>query len=69
MSDALSARLIARRPFAGYWEYCLDAALFTAPAHPHWGGAACIGPDGGLIGIGSLLCRRWRAKARAWSAT
>ena len=53
--DALSARLVAKRPFAGYWEYYLDTALFTAPAHPHWGGAACIGPDGDLIGIGSLL--------------
>jgi S1-C subfamily serine protease len=55
MREALSARLVARRPFAGYWEYYLDNALFTAPAHPHWGGAACIGPDGRLIGIGSLL--------------
>jgi S1-C subfamily serine protease len=53
--DALSARLVAKRPFAGYWEYLLDTALFTAPAHPQWGGAACIGPDGSLIGIGSLL--------------
>ena len=53
--DALSARLVAKRPFAGYWEYYLDTALFTAPAHPHWGGAACIGPGGDLIGIGSLL--------------
>jgi S1-C subfamily serine protease len=55
MRDALSARLVAKRPFAGYWEYFLEAALFTAPAHPHWGGAACIGPDGRLAGIGSLL--------------
>ena len=55
LRDALSARLVAKRPFAGYWEYYLDTALFTAPAHPHWGGAACIGPDGDLIGIGSLL--------------
>jgi S1-C subfamily serine protease len=53
--DALSARLVARHPFAGYWEYYLEDALFTAPAHPRWGGAACIGPDGALIGIGSLL--------------
>jgi S1-C subfamily serine protease len=53
--DALSARLVAKRPFAGYWEYFLEAALFTAPAHPRWGGAACIGPDGRLVGIGSLL--------------
>ncbi len=53
--DALSARLVAAHPFAGYWEYHLDTALFTAPAHPRWGGAACIGPDGRLVGVGSLL--------------
>ena len=23
----------------GYWEYVLDRAIFTAPAHPFWGGA------------------------------
>jgi S1-C subfamily serine protease len=52
---ALKAKLIARREFAGYWEYVLDEALFTAPAHPHWSGAAMIGGDGRLLGIGSLL--------------
>jgi len=41
--------------FAGYWEYLLDAALFTAPAHPSWGGAALLGEDGLLYGIGSLI--------------
>ena len=51
----MSARLVAAHAFAGYWEYHLDTALFTAPAHPRWGGAACIGPDGSLVGIGSLL--------------
>ena len=56
-SEALSARLIAKRTFAGYWEYVLDEALFTAPAHPNWGGAACISAQGGLVGIGSLLVR------------
>ncbi|MGZ3371635.1 MAG: S1C family serine protease, partial [Caulobacteraceae bacterium] len=40
--------------FAGYWEYVLDEALFTAPAHPRWSGAAVIGPTGKLVGIGSL---------------
>jgi S1-C subfamily serine protease len=55
LSAALSARLLDRRPFAGYWEYYLEEALFTAPAHPQWGGAAVIGPDGRLVGIGSLL--------------
>ncbi|MBO1075062.1 S1C family serine protease [Roseomonas marmotae] len=51
---ALAGRIIARQEFAGYWEYLLDEAIFTAPAHPHWGGAALIGPKGDLIGIGSL---------------
>lgn len=51
---SLAARVVARQEFAGYWEYLLDDALFTAPAHPHWGGAALIGPDGALLGIGSL---------------
>lgn len=53
--DALSARLVGRRRFAGYWEYLIEGALFTAPAHPHWGGAACIDEAGRLVGIGSLL--------------
>jgi S1-C subfamily serine protease len=32
----------------------LDEAIFTAPAHPFWGGTALIGPGGDLLGIGSL---------------
>ena len=55
LRTALSARIVDRRPFAGYWEYYLEEALFTAPAHPHWGGAAVISPEGRLIGVGSLL--------------
>jgi S1-C subfamily serine protease len=54
-SHSLKARVIAKREFAGYWEYVLDEALFTAPAHPQWGGAALVGQDGRLLGIGSLL--------------
>ena len=53
-SHALSGRILAREPFAGYWEYYLDAALYVEPAHPHWNGAALIGPTGDLIGVGSL---------------
>jgi S1-C subfamily serine protease len=52
---ALKAKIVAKREFAGYWEYVLDEALFTAPAHPQWGGAALLGEDGRLLGIGSLL--------------
>jgi S1-C subfamily serine protease len=52
---ALRAKLIAKREFAGYWEYVLDEALFTAPAHPHWSGTALISTEGLLLGIGSLM--------------
>lgn len=52
---ALKANLVDKREFAGYWEYVLDEALFIAPAHPQWGGAALVGNDGRLLGIGSLL--------------
>jgi S1-C subfamily serine protease len=54
-AHALKATVFAKREFAGYWEYVLDEALFTAPAHPQWGGSALIGADGKLAGIGSLL--------------
>ena len=52
---ALKASLIDKREFAGYWEYLLDEALFTTPAHPQWGGAALVGAGGDLLGVGSLL--------------
>ena len=52
---SLKAKIVAKREFAGYWEYVLDEALFTAPAHPQWGGAALLGEDGKLLAIGSLL--------------
>ncbi|HYN13822.1 MAG TPA: S1C family serine protease [Burkholderiales bacterium] len=54
-AHSLKATVFAKREFAGYWEYVLDEALFTAPAHPQWGGSALIGSDGRLLGIGSLL--------------
>lgn len=54
IENAVEANIVARQEFAGYWEYVLDQALFTAPSHPHWGGTALIGMDGKLLGIGSL---------------
>ena len=54
LAHAIAGRLIARAPFAGYWEYMLSEALFTGPGHPHWSGAALIGPSGALMGVGSL---------------
>jgi S1-C subfamily serine protease len=50
----VAGRIVAKQEFAGYWEYLLDEAIFTAPAHPSWGGAGLIGADGSLLGIGSL---------------
>ena len=57
-AHALKTRVIGKREFAGYWEYLLDEALFTAPAHPQWGGAALLNAQGDLIGIGSLLVQQ-----------
>lgn len=55
---ALKTRVIEKREFAGSWEYVLDEALFTSPAHPQWGGAALLDAQGHLIGIGSLLVQQ-----------
>src|SRR5204862_1694460 len=62
---ALKAKVIAVEPFAGYWEYLLDRAVFTAPAYPNWSGAAAIDADGELIGIGSLHVERAGDNGRA----
>jgi S1-C subfamily serine protease len=61
IGQAVSAYIVTKQEFAGYWEYLLDEAIFTAPAHPSWGGAALIGQDGRLLGIGSLRLQMSRA--------
>jgi S1-C subfamily serine protease len=48
------ATVVGKREFAGYWEYLLEEAIFTAPAHPFWGGASAINGAGRLLGVGSL---------------
>ena len=65
LAHAAQGVLVTREPFAGYWEYLLDEALFTAPAHPHWSGAALIGPKGDLVGLGSLRVEQQGPKGRA----
>ena len=55
---SLRTRVIAKQEFAGYWEYLLDEAIYTAPAHPQWGGAALLDAQGNLVGTGSLLVQR-----------
>lgn len=51
----MPALVVSRRPFAGSWEYLLENAIFTAPPHPVFGGAALFSPEGKLVGIGSLI--------------
>jgi len=58
LAHSLKTRLIGKREFAGSWEYVLDEAIYTAPAHPQWGGAALLDTLGDLIGIGSLLVQQ-----------
>ncbi|MBI3434159.1 MAG: serine protease [Proteobacteria bacterium] len=60
---SVAARVVAKQEFAGYWEYVLDEALFTTPAHPNWGGTAVIGSAGTVIGIGSLQLQQARENA------
>ncbi len=54
-AHALKTQVFAKREFAGPWEYLIDNALFTTPPHPEWSGAALIGDDGRLVGVGSLF--------------
>ena len=53
--EAGGVYVVDRRVFAGYWEYLLEDAIFTAPPRGDFGGAALIDRDGRLIGIGSLI--------------
>ncbi|ODT17579.1 MAG: signal protein PDZ [Hyphomicrobium sp. SCN 65-11] len=66
--NAVAARIVAKQEFAGYWEYLLDEAIFTAPSHPHWGGTGLIGPAGELLGIGSLQVQQGGSEGNKQSA-
>jgi serine protease Do len=48
-------QVVSRRAFSGNWEYQLDAAIFTYPPVNNWAGAALLGAQGQLLGIGSLI--------------
>jgi len=67
--NAVAARIIAKQEFAGYWEYLLDEAIFTAPSHPHWGGTGLIGSAGELLGIGSLQVQQGGGEGSKQPAT
>jgi serine protease Do len=49
------ASVVSRRQYAGYWEYMIDGAIFTAPPRLDHSGAALINQEGELVGIGSLF--------------
>ena len=55
--QATLAYVVSRRPFIGSWEYLVDQAIFTSPPALNWSGAALIGKDGKLLGVGSLILR------------
>ena len=48
-------RVVARKEFAGPWEYLLENAIFTAPPIERFSGAALIDRNGHLVGIGYLF--------------
>src|SRR5690606_3936838 len=59
--NSVKAAIVGKQEFAGYWEYLLDEAIFIAPAHPSWGGAALLDTEGKLIGVGSLRLQMMQA--------
>jgi serine protease Do len=48
-------QLVSKRAFSGYWEYYIDAALFTSPPVENHSGAPLFNQRGELLGIGSLF--------------
>lgn len=48
-------QLVSTRAFSGYWEYYIDAALFTSPPVENHSGAPLFNQRGELLGIGSLF--------------
>ncbi|HKJ00540.1 MAG TPA: S1C family serine protease [bacterium] len=53
-ADAHTAHVISRDDFPAYWEYLLERAIFTAPPHGDFAGAALLDQHLRLVGIGSL---------------
>lgn len=51
----VAAKVVAKQEFAGRWEYLIEEAVFTAPIHESWSGAALIDQHDRLCGLGSLV--------------
>lgn len=54
-ANMIESQVVAKKEFAGRWEYILDEAIYTSPVYPDWAGSALLGEDGKLYGIGCLL--------------
>lgn len=50
-----SVQMVARRAFAGSWEYLVEGALFTVPPVQQHSGAALFNARGELLGVGSVV--------------
>ena len=59
--QVVDAEVVAKQEFAGRWEYVLDEAIFTAPPHESWSGAALMDMAGRLCGVGSLVIQGFEA--------
>ena len=53
--DVSMTQMVSKRPFSGYWEYHIDAAVFTSPPIGNHSGAPLFNQKGELVGIGSLF--------------
>ncbi len=61
-AQVVDARVVAKQEFAGRWEYLLDQAIFTAPPHDSWSGAALVDADNRLCGLGSLVIQGFQLR-------
>jgi S1-C subfamily serine protease len=62
LDQAIKAQVVAKEEFAGRWEYLLDEAVFTAPAHESWSGAALLDGSQRLCGLGSLVIQGFEVR-------
>jgi S1-C subfamily serine protease len=65
LEGAATATVVSRRTFAGYWEYLLENAIYTAPPQGDYAGAALLDRDLRLVGIGSLFVQNAAAESVA----
>lgn len=67
-ADVTMTQLISKRSFTGYWEYHIDAALYTSPPVENHSGVPLFSQRGELLGIGSLFMQDAMGSATANTA-